>query len=971
MKEYLSEIELQKLKFFMHLNINETIKLLDIIDNNNSEIEQEKIMVSLNEFPFIQNQNDKLEFSSNIKKDLSNILLNINSIDGVNPIISLISFQDKLNNKVNSLISLQILSNFEIGEIYINYSLLKKINFNEYSKMKLIKSEVAFDLNSILNTLKDGVVGKGMISSRFSVGDFEERNIFNKITKLQEIFTTLFSNKYEIITKYIIYKSGDLDLNKYTKKDYMILNKKLENKMGVDNLFNFLRYYNQNIFNRTYKSNIFNLKLEDINKSFTLSQKLSAKNASAEHFSIIHGIPGSGKTYVAMQLIINNLYLSAIAKAVFKKNINFLFTTYNKKALIDFKERFKELKIENILFINDELDSNFNNVLDFLLHKHKTELTLNEKKRFDEIEYKLQNEFPNTQEILSKYLKIKEYKCEISNLLQHPNPLIALNKLFNLLNKSETLSFFDKLFYSFGIQNNKKYVTIHKNIMKGLKGIIKFKNYDNNFNISLYNVEKLKEKSKNYKYFAKQKISKIDKEITKLLSFLEELLNEINNIDKEVNNISFEDIIFYLENYSLKDNKEYNEKLLKYLKINEYSNKQEKENLFNILKGNEEITKNVFNLFPVHLSIISKIGKIYPMHEIFDLTVVDESYQTPGYFFLPIVSRSSNIISVGDNGQLENENLYNKGTQNNLYKEIYDLKESTILKKIKQNHIPDLNIQESDIYSFYDKYGTSKIDNNIFNLLKNINKNSNNILIDNFRSNKEIVFATLFTSYKYQSLIKNFIENNKTFLPEGNYKEKLMQEFDNWNNESIYKIVNTYINKIEIYYTLNKQEVRGNLFYANTGFINDFAAGSIEKTFFDIFKFINLQKEKFNNNIKGSDILLITPFKQDANRINEFLISNQNKIPLSTNGILCESVENIQGIERKIVIFDSGVYNEQSEQLHYITEKPEILTVAISRAKNIFVFMGNISYIKDMSSENILYKLLFGTNENFKFHNIN
>lgn len=968
MKEFLSEQMLQKLKFFMFLNVNETIKLLDIIDYSNSEIENKKTLHTFSTFPFSED-NEKLEFFQETKQILSNTLANVNLIDGINPIISLITLRDKLNSKLYSILSIQILTNLEIGEIYINYDLLKKINFNEYSRLKLVKSEITYNVSEILNILKEGILGKGLVANKFNIADFESFSINNKIIKLKEIFHALFTNKYDINNEFIVYKSGDLDLNKYTKKDYIVLNKKLNNKVGIESLYDFLRYYNQNIFNRTYKANLFNLKLNDINRSFTLSQKLSAKNASSEHFSIIHGIPGSGKTYVAIQLIINNLYISALAKAKFNENINFLFTTYNKKALNDFKQRFIDLNIGNILFINDDLDSNFNNVLEHLIHKIKLNgINVADKKRFVEIENRLQTEFSKTSEILEKYIEIKKFKNQLNILLQEDNAIVAINKLSNLFENKINLSFLDKLLYAFGIENNKNIITIHKNIVKGLKNIIKFKSYDNNVNLNIYTAIKINDNINQYKKIAQKKFSQIDKDINILLGKLEEILNEINYIEKEDNNIILEDIIFYLENYFLKDDIEYKEKLLKYLKLNEYSNKIEKENLFDILKTKDYIS-TLFNIFPVHLSVISRIGKTYPMKEIFDLTIVDESYQTPGYFFLPIISRSSNIISVGDNGQLDNENLYNKRTQNNIYNEIYQ-KNSPFFKTVKKEQLPNIEVTENELYDFYDKYGTSKIDNNIFNILKNINRNSNNILIDNFRSNKEIVYATLFTSYKYQILIRNFIENNQGFLPDTDYKVKLLKELNNWQDNSIYKIVNTYINKTEIYQTLGKQEIRGSLFFANTGFINDFSSGIIEKTLIDVFKFINLQKEKFNDNITGGDILLITPFKQDANKINDFLISNQNKFPNIINGILCESVENIQGIERKIVIFDSGIYNEQSEQLYFITEKPEILTVAISRAKNLFIFVGNVSHIKNMSGDNILYKLLTNT-ENFEFHNIN
>ena len=120
-------------------------------------------------------------------------------------------------------------------------------------------------------------------------------------------------------------------------------------------------------------------------------------------------------------------------------------------------------------------------------------------------------------------------------------------------------------------------------------------------------------------------------------------------------------------------------------------------------------------MFPISLSIVSKIGSLFSLDNKFDIIFVDESFQMPSYFSLPILYRAKKIQLTGDKKQISG---YNK----------------TIAEKVNsfelfQNIFKDYKIE--DLNKIYNDFSFFKKDSNFLNLFLG-NFTNYTLLINNF-----------------------------------------------------------------------------------------------------------------------------------------------------------------------------------------------------------------------------------------------
>lgn len=112
-----------------------------------------------------------------------------------------------------------------------------------------------------------------------------------------------------------------------------------------------------------------------------------------------------------------------------------------------------------------------------------------------------------------------------------------------------------------------------------------------------------------------------------------------------------------------------------------------------------------------------------------------------------------------------------------------------------------------------------------------------------------------------------------------------------------------------------------------------------------IVKFINEQK------CKASDIAVIAPFRAQCALIRRKLKAHKEIIP-EYKSIVVETVDRMQGQESEIIFISltAGDMEYMSELTHFIFN-PNRFNVAISRAKNKLIIVGNIDNIKATVNE--------------------
>jgi len=101
---------------------------------------------------------------------------------------------------------------------------------------------------------------------------------------------------------------------------------------------------------------------------------------------------------------------------------------------------------------------------------------------------------------------------------------------------------------------------------------------------------------------------------------------------------------------------------------------------------------------------------------------------------------------------------------------------------------------------------------------------------------------------------------------------------------------------------------------------------------------------KFASNYPNISIGIVTPFKHQAEQLNA-------KIPNQySNRIIAATVHTFQGDEKDVMIYSLVVTNNSPASKIRFVENPNLVNVAVTRAKNTLYIVGNKEYIRQNSS---------------------
>ena len=87
--------------------------------------------------------------------------------------------------------------------------------------------------------------------------------------------------------------------------------------------------------------------------------------------------------------------------------------------------------------------------------------------------------------------------------------------------------------------------------------------------------------------------------------------------------------------------------------------------------------------------------------------------------------------------------------------------------------------------------------------------------------------------------------------------------------------------------------------------------------------------------------MIITPFKSQINNIKTLIGEN----------ILVDIIENVQGVEKKVIIFDWGVNSINDESFRYLDIKK--FNLILLRAKDLFITIGDKNFLFEDHIEKI------------------
>ncbi len=629
-----------------------------------------------------------------------------------------------------------------------------------------------------------------------------------------------------------------------------------------------------------------------------------------------------------------------------------------KKNIEDTKQKIEKCKLDINLFDKD-IKIKLENI------KSLKNIIQNEYEKLDNNDlYKnsrFYNEFINDIKNL-KNLKINsEFLEEIECYKNNLERINKLSKEFNIEEMKDNKSLIDKLYKSitdisvemtktsflifiqnlFGRKNTlmKSFIALNDNIVKkcfkessmnSFEDILKLSGKIEYFNS---NISKIKYSLNECNGFLENLniYNNFEKKYNERINLIDSDIGKINNLEKNLQEYqiklnNFEDLftkyidefeskykdsfLTYFKNNYHKKNVEMFELSLKYiwqiilkkktdiiksLEEWQYSmttfNKDDRKSEF--YKNLDSHKKNISLVYPVMTSTLaSSMGLFFsPKMDIYDFLIVDEAGMITPNLLFPLICRSKRAMVVGDPKQLEPIVTL-------------DEKEKEEYKEKEWNYI---ETQEARKYIEYQKYSPT-MSNAYHRAAKcqtvEFDDIGDGIELDEHRRCLSDIAKIFIDIAKYDRLK---IETN-ALKPE----DKHYVPYSNLGSRSLH------------YFDVQIDSMKDNVNIKEIDQIDE-VLNFIEESGFDL----------------KNDVGIITPYRNQASKlISRFKTRINHTRKLEKIG----TVHKFQGAEFPVVIFSSVVGTNDS--INFINSKPNMLNVAVSRAKFVFITVGNIGLLK-------------------------
>lgn len=702
------------------------------------------------------------------------------------------------------------------------------------------------------------------------------------------------------ITKEGIYNNAALFItgkSKYTEGlERELVELKSLCKIKTESILDILVNSNGYIDNNFKENNVKFLEVLDTNTE----QKQAIKKALTSKISVIKGPPGTGKSQVVTNLIINAIY----------NNKTVLFSSKNHKAVDVVCDRINKVSkypiimnikssqdiknymipyVDSLINANFKVDLNYYNAIEYALKnkKNKLEKTDLEIQEQQEMADMIKEKRENTYHIRQNIIDIETFKKNL-NILEEIK-LYEIDKILNINKKGiiNKIKFnFNKKNTIYKLKEEINYIN-EKLRLCSIKEMLKLNNTEN-LNEVINEIEKFKEKLNEYNlladYFKSLAGFNKKRNIVDIIKKSHRLKQEYIAMSKEVCNKFLEKKsldLTYLDKQNLISYKNMLNAIAR--DSNVLLNKT-------FLTNYNDINYRINKILPaMAITSLSIKGK-YPLNPAsIDLVIIDEATQCDIASVIPLLYRAKSICVIGDDKQLEH------------ITNITDTENVELLSK----------------YNIYSNLAWDYKNNSIYSLIESYIKEDEKILLkEHHRSHKDIIDFS--NKYYYENKLKVATKySNLNF-------------FDN----EIIKIIN----------------VEG-----KTSKKNGVSAFNID----EIKKVKEVLLELLNKKYSGT-IGVITPFKAQAEYINKEIQNDPVlKKLFETNELLIDTVNRFQGDEKDVIIFSlcmsDGVSNGA---INFLKNTEKLFNVAITRAKSNLYLICNKKYIKENLNINYLKDFL-------------
>lgn len=629
-------------------------------------------------------------------------------------------------------------------------------------------------------------------------------------------------------------------------------------------------------------------------------QRMAINSSLKNSLTVISGPPGTGKSQVVVNLILNAVY----------QGQKVLFSSKNHKAIDVVYNKINKLSDKKILLklgdksITAELAYYFADLLTFI----PSESEINEFNEYLKLFNSINNDIKNIWNKLENSIKLRNRIDEYEQNIEDFRTLISkelfssilddfednvklkieeLNKAYvELLNIKKIENSFLRKYFWFCI---KKKVTEN------------YTSFVNKYNNLLKSIE-ITQLPEEYSKLSTLDIDHITFEINKRA----EILNILSIYKKMLLDIKSHKTIFELtkeETLKIRENAEVSNELwqrwVRSLSLKFKNNEREVIGNFiailNLISEGSQKDNFITNgTWSKYYSLLPKVIDLLPCWTVtslsarkkvpfnaglFDLVIIDESSQCDIASILPLLFRAKRAVILGDEKQLSHI--------------------SSITKSQDQ-----ILIQK---YDMLDHSRWSYSSSSLFSLASSLCQNENLIVLkEHHRSHSDIINYS--NKYYYNNVLRVATKYSNLKFP----------------------LEETSIRWIDIKGECKKTE---------SGSYHNFA---------EISEIVKLLKQLVNSDYRGS-IGVVTPFRSQAEAIKKVINKDQSLFEkLLKREFICDTVHLFQGDERDVIIFSSVVSNGTNDStLLFLKRTSNLFNVAITRARSSFTIVGDKRFCLD------------------------
>lgn len=862
-------MNLSKQKNYLFCAAEELKAVSAVLQKNNSLITDDNKLLSFTRYPFMTGVNLSNEVKEHIRKKMSEKTRDTGSL-----LLSLVSVVSTSTNMRHHILSVELFKE-EVGSFYVNYDFL--LNYLKFGRYTLNSLTSTSNLDKVIHEMISDIKNRTSVSmgGYESVMSNSATGLELSINKLRSVIASAYSGHFRVDDDYYLFNTDNIRFK--FSSDYMNVDNHYYS--GSKLLYNFYQAVDDRENNKLKDQNVL-IQYQPRNL-FSKAQE-QAFSTMSKAVNVVIGAGGSGKTFMAKIVAERALELNAIllshlsAENVENKNIApLLYTTYSKGSLEQFLRYCTNGEIMGRHNFTSLIYRRSVNVLEDRAGHLNEGFDMN---RFKRIEEELRGISIN--QLHHNLNEQMDYIKDVSTYLEYcfmAKDLPVVEKYEEDVRKKQVpIGFWEEIKIKLGISPEPT-IKVNQSIVSELFNTGKF--FPSEFPSK--NVSKVIDIIEN-RY--KRNHSLAEKKFADLYAKSNSTAPTpagFSGIDYLNSKIQMEDIIFYLKYYPAVQNtnkqqlyKQLINEMKEAIRSNKAINFYKKVQLSNGKTSQQPDLQKISlftELFPLSADLVTNVTDL---DIFFDKIIADEAVLIPGIFTTILMSKTNNLIAMGDINQLELElNL-----QSDLADKLRGIYSSNEITSYPLS-ISETSSKQLSLFSHAKRF----IDENY----------SLKVLVDNYRCRREIFKMSQLIQDKYNEYITKY------------------KAINNITGENFIKFFNEDIN---IYRYGDTDEISSPFLFINNG----------SRRYEHIEKIID------DNGVDVENVFIIVPYKDQIATVKSMLKNKE---------IVVDTLENLQGRDAEIVVYDSFIDSSMDENYKALTMQK--FNLIITRARNLFIFMGS------------------------------